>query len=73
MTGSDAASARIDTSRPHPARVYDWWLGGKDNYPVVAMHMGTRQCVTRHGCAFREKGQAQAENINDDRKAKAQR
>ncbi|MBD0843704.1 MULTISPECIES: SAM-dependent methyltransferase [unclassified Streptomyces] len=25
---------RIDTSRPHPARVYDWWLGGKDNYPV---------------------------------------
>jgi SAM-dependent methyltransferase len=25
---------RIDTSRPHPARVYDWLLGGKDNYPV---------------------------------------
>ena len=24
----------VDTSRPHPARVYDWWLGGKDNYPV---------------------------------------
>ncbi|WP_250301836.1 SAM-dependent methyltransferase [Streptomyces sp. A 4/2] len=24
----------IDTSRPHPARVYDWLLGGKDNYPV---------------------------------------
>lgn len=34
MTGSDAAPIRIDTSRPHPARVYDWWLGGKDNYPV---------------------------------------
>jgi O-methyltransferase involved in polyketide biosynthesis len=34
MTGSDAAPVRIDTSRPHPARVYDWWLGGKDNYPV---------------------------------------
>ena len=33
MTGSDAAP-QIDTSRPHPARVYDWWLGGKDNYPV---------------------------------------
>ncbi|MFB7914674.1 SAM-dependent methyltransferase [Streptomyces sp. NPDC056061] len=27
-------SSRIDTSRPHPARVYDWLLGGKDNYPV---------------------------------------
>ncbi|QOV34331.1 SAM-dependent methyltransferase [Streptomyces ferrugineus] len=34
MTGSDASPARVDTSRPHPARVYDWWLGGKDNYPV---------------------------------------
>ncbi|MER6423689.1 SAM-dependent methyltransferase [Streptomyces sp. NPDC001137] len=33
MTGSDDAP-QIDTSRPHPARVYDWWLGGKDNYPV---------------------------------------
>ncbi|WP_329114857.1 SAM-dependent methyltransferase [Streptomyces sp. NBC_01465] len=29
---------RIDTSKPHPARMYDWFLGGKDNYPVdVAM------------------------------------
>ncbi|CAL9634204.1 SAM-dependent methyltransferase [Streptomyces griseomycini] len=34
MTGPDAAHAPVDTSRPHPARVYDWWLGGKDNYPV---------------------------------------
>ncbi|MCW7941344.1 methyltransferase [Streptomyces hygroscopicus] len=25
---------RIDTSTAHPARVYDWLLGGKDNYPV---------------------------------------
>ncbi|MGW7279455.1 SAM-dependent methyltransferase [Streptomyces sp. NPDC054844] len=34
MTGSDATPAPVDTGRPHPARVYDWWLGGKDNYPV---------------------------------------
>lgn len=34
MTGSEPTSPRVDTSRPHPARVYDWWLGGKDNYPV---------------------------------------
>ncbi|MFI6940844.1 SAM-dependent methyltransferase [Streptomyces sp. NPDC050418] len=27
-------SDRIDTSKPHPARMYDWFLGGKDNYPV---------------------------------------
>lgn len=24
----------IDTSRPHPARMYDYYLGGKDSYPV---------------------------------------
>ncbi|MEV6343028.1 SAM-dependent methyltransferase [Actinoplanes sp. NPDC051851] len=23
---------RLDTSRPHPARRYDYWLGGKDNF-----------------------------------------
>ncbi|MGD1223580.1 MULTISPECIES: SAM-dependent methyltransferase [Streptomyces] len=34
MTDREAAPTRVDTSRPHPARVYDWWLGGKDNYPV---------------------------------------
>jgi len=33
MTEREAAPT-IDTSRPHPARVYDWWLGGKDNYPI---------------------------------------
>lgn len=35
MTGQEAAPAvEIDTSKPHPARMYDWYLGGKDNYPV---------------------------------------
>jgi hypothetical protein len=28
------AVSEIDTSRPHPARMYDAYLGGKDNYPV---------------------------------------
>ncbi|MFI1368641.1 SAM-dependent methyltransferase [Streptomyces griseochromogenes] len=27
-------AAEIDTSRPHPARIYDYLLGGKDNYEV---------------------------------------
>ena len=31
--GRDAQPA-IDTSVAHPARVYDYWLGGKDNYPA---------------------------------------
>ncbi|WP_437023275.1 SAM-dependent methyltransferase [Streptomyces sp. enrichment culture] len=26
--------AEIDTAGPHPARMYDWYLGGKDNCPV---------------------------------------
>uniref|UniRef100_UPI003EB9293C SAM-dependent methyltransferase n=1 Tax=Streptomyces tabacisoli TaxID=3156398 RepID=UPI003EB9293C len=38
MTGSDAhqdgIGERIDTSRPHTARIWNYWLGGKDNYPV---------------------------------------
>ncbi|MEV7339794.1 SAM-dependent methyltransferase [Streptomyces sp. NPDC093544] len=32
MTGQ--GPIEIDTSKPHPARMYDWFLGGKDNYPV---------------------------------------
>ena len=26
--------AAIDTTRPHQARIYDYWLGGKDNFAV---------------------------------------
>ncbi|CAM5283090.1 hypothetical protein GCM10010329_43490 [Streptomyces spiroverticillatus] len=56
-TGVPAPADRIaiDTSRPHPARVYDWFLGGKDNYPVdeelgrqiVALEPQTKYCA-RH-------------------------
>lgn len=28
------AAGPMNTSKPHPARMYDWFLGGKDNYPV---------------------------------------
>jgi len=30
--GEPAEPAEIDTSVAHPARVYDYWLGGKDNF-----------------------------------------
>jgi hypothetical protein len=33
VSGFDRA-ARIDARQPHPARVYDYWLGGKDNFAV---------------------------------------
>ncbi|MFE3101392.1 SAM-dependent methyltransferase [Nocardia tengchongensis] len=29
---SDSAAERVDTTKPHPARRYDYWLGGKDNF-----------------------------------------
>ncbi len=28
------AASRIDTTRPHTARIWNYWLDGKDNYPV---------------------------------------
>ena len=34
VTRAQQINARIDTTKPHPARVYDVLLGGKDNYPV---------------------------------------
>ncbi len=45
--------ARIDTSVAHPARVYDYWLGGKDNFAadreaaerVLAASPGLRERV----------------------------
>ncbi|MEU1403695.1 SAM-dependent methyltransferase [Streptomyces sp. NPDC005728] len=34
MTVGTPDVPHIDTGKAHPARVYDWLLGGKDNYPV---------------------------------------
>ncbi|MCN9240624.1 SAM-dependent methyltransferase [Streptomyces sp. RY43-2] len=34
MTHDGSGAKEIDTSRPHPARIYDYLLGGKDNYDV---------------------------------------
>lgn len=28
------ADSRINTTQPHTARIWNYWLGGKDNYPV---------------------------------------
>jgi O-methyltransferase involved in polyketide biosynthesis len=30
----DGGRPRIDTTVPHSARIWNYWLGGKDNYPV---------------------------------------
>ncbi|AQS65862.1 SAM-dependent methyltransferase [Streptomyces pactum] len=33
-TPGTAGHQKIDTSVPHSARIWNYWLGGKDNYPV---------------------------------------
>lgn len=34
MTDNAPTPARIDATRPHTARIWNYWTGGKDNYPV---------------------------------------
>jgi hypothetical protein len=34
VTGDMPASAKIDTTVPHSARIWNYWLSGKDNYAV---------------------------------------
>ncbi|WP_017606603.1 SAM-dependent methyltransferase [Nocardiopsis alkaliphila] len=34
MNDTPAVPQGVDTSAPHSARVWNYWLGGKDNYPV---------------------------------------
>ena len=31
---ADAPSPKIDTTVPHSARIWNYWLGGKDNFEV---------------------------------------
>ncbi|MEU7641126.1 MULTISPECIES: SAM-dependent methyltransferase [unclassified Streptomyces] len=54
------SAEEIDTSRPHPARMYDYFLGGWDNYEVdrvagdrvIELHPQVRDSVRANG-AFR--------------------
>lgn len=36
MTDAGLRAPQLDTGKPHSARMYDYFLGGKDNYPVDA-------------------------------------
>ena len=54
LSGSDVlnpdwAPAEIDTSVAHPARMYDYYLGGKDNYAAdrAACEELDRSCPVR--------------------------
>lgn len=34
MTDDEGGPSKIDFTRPHTARIWNYWLGGRDNYPV---------------------------------------
>jgi O-methyltransferase involved in polyketide biosynthesis len=58
-SASGQDEAKIDTTRPHSARIWNYWLGGKDNYAVdravgdefLAIFPGQAD-VARHARAF---------------------
>ena len=67
--GKDSGSpADIRTDIPHPARVYDYWLGGTDNFPADREMAGWVLTVTpetldtvranRPGVSSRQTGRA---------------
>jgi hypothetical protein len=47
--GMESALSRVDTSTPHPARRYDYLLGGKDNF--AADREAADEIVARHPSA----------------------
>ena len=61
MTGQGAGRAglEIDTAKPHPARMYDYFLGGKNNFAVdretaekALQSWGTVRTAARENRAF---------------------
>jgi hypothetical protein len=60
LTGG-LAPAQIHTDEPSPARIYDYWLGGKNNYPVdrdvaetiLAMAPTTRESIQENRAFLR--------------------
>ena len=57
--GQQPELAEIDTSVPHSARIWNYWLGGKDNYPAdqevgdqIAKMFPSIVAMARHDRAF---------------------
>lgn len=48
-----AALTPVDTTKAHPARLYDYYLGGKDNYAARVAYIDNDPVVTRHSQALR--------------------
>ena len=68
LTGG-LAPAQIRTDEPSPARIYDYWLGGKNNYPVdrdvaetiLALAPATRDSIQENRAFLRRAVQYVAE------------
>ena len=64
LPGDEREVPRIDTSVAHIARVYDYWLGGKDNISqVVSVTLHSDRTVpiqARHGVYSKIAGLARA-------------
>ena len=43
----------LDLSWPHPARVYDYWLGGKDNFAIDGRRPRTHSVTSRRWWTMR--------------------
>jgi hypothetical protein len=59
MPGQQPELPEIDTSVPHSARIWNYWLGGKDNYPAdqevgdqIAKMFPSIVAMARHDRAF---------------------
>ncbi len=59
---NDGHPPQIDTAVPHEARIYDYWLGGKDNYPadravgdLIREQVPTISAMARANRAFLER------------------
>jgi hypothetical protein len=46
LDDSGPVAARVDTTVAHIARVYDYWLGGKDNFAVD--RIAAERVITAH-------------------------
>src|ERR1700733_10075006 len=86
QTGDDGVPVNIRTDIPHPARVYDYWLGGKDNFAadraaaeqvlqfmpeIVDTVRGNRQFLVRAVAFLRDAGIRQFLDIGSGRPEKA--
>jgi hypothetical protein len=75
MIGSMAESPGIDTTVPHPARVYDCWLGGENNHvdkdPIVRLHAQALLASSAEGATGVQISQWRAESDLDARAAAA--